>query len=174
MVRDAGNGPDAAHQGSANHDELMAAIAGGDADSLDAAVSAFVRATRLLDRVRLHVWDERGITLPQLRILFQVRETPGIGGRELARALDVSASNITQQVDKLEARGLLARAGRPEDRRQVSHTLTAEGVAVAGEISSAARAELSSLLGQLTPGERADLTRVLNRVVAIANNVASA
>lgn len=143
-----------------------------DDQRLDQAVAMFARAARLLDGPRLHVWDERGLTLPQLRILFRIRQEPGIGVRDMAHAFAVSASNVTQQVDKLVARGLVARADRPEDRRQVAHTLTPEGELAAGEISQAARGYLGALLGQLTPAERDELTRLLSRLVEVAEQPA--
>lgn len=140
---------------------------------LEQAVMVFAQAARLLDSLRLHVWDERGITLPQLRILFRVRQEPGIGVRDLALSFGVSASNVTQQVDKLVSRGLVTRADRPGDRRQVAHTLTAEGEAVAGEVSQAARVYLSGLLAGLTAAEQDDLIRILGRVLAEAERPVS-
>lgn len=140
-------------------------------ERLDQAVTVFARAARLLDTPRLHVWDERGLTLPQLRILFRLRLEPGLGVRDMARLFGVSASNITQQVDKLVARGLVERTERPGDRRQVAHILTDEGAQVAGEISEAARNYLHEILGRLTPAEQQDLTRLLERLLAAAETV---
>lgn len=140
----------------------------GDAERLERAVTAFAQAGRLLDGPRLHVWDERGLTLPQLRILFRIRQEPGIGVREMALALDVSASNITQQVDRLVVRGLVARADRPDDRRHVCLTLTPEGEQVAVEVSQAARAYITDLLACLSADEQEQLTRLLARVLAAA------
>ena len=137
--------------------------------ALEEAVTAFAQAARLLDGPRLRVWEERGLTLPQLRILFRIRQLPGIGVKELAQEFAVSTSSITQQVDKLVGRGLVARVDRPEDRRQVSLTLTHEGEQVAGEVSQAARGYLSRLLGQLSAPDLEDLTRLLTRIVATAS-----
>lgn len=144
------------------------------ADVLERAVTALAQAARLLDAPRLHVWDERGITLPQLRILFRLRQEPGLGVKELAQAFGVSASNVTQQVDKLVVRALVARVERPEDRRQVQLTLTPEGEAVAGEISHTARTYLRGLLSQLTTADLEQLTRILGHVATLANTAAIA
>ena len=137
-------------------------------ERLEHAVSVFSQAARLLDGPRLHAWDERGLTLPQLRILFRVRQEPGIGVKELAQAFEVSTSNVTQQVDKLVTRGLLARAERPEDRRQVSLTVTEEGGQVAGEISLATRGYLREQLAQMDPDDLDMLTDLLSRLLAHA------
>jgi DNA-binding MarR family transcriptional regulator len=137
-------------------------------ERLEHAVSVFSQAARLLDGPRLHAWDERGLTLPQLRILFRVRQEPGIGVKELAQAFEVSTSNVTQQVDKLVTRGLLARVERPEDRRQVSLTVTEEGSQVAGEISLATRGYLREQLAQMDPDDLDMLTALLGRLLAHA------
>lgn len=137
-------------------------------EHLEQAVSVFSQAARLLDGPRLHAWDERGLTLPQLRILFRVRQEPGIGVKELAQAFDVSTSNVTQQVDKLVTRGLLARAERPEDRRQVSLTVTEEGSQVAGEISHATRGYLREQLARMDPDDLDTLITLLGRLLAHA------
>ena len=137
-------------------------------ERLEHAVSVCSPAARLLDGPRLHAWDERGLTLPQLRILFRVRQEPGIGVKELAQAFEVSTSNVTQQVDKLVTRGLLARAERPEDRRQVSLTVTEEGGQVAGEISLATRGYLREQLAQMDPDDLDMLTDLLSRLLAHA------
>ena len=143
-------------------------------DALERAVTAFARAAVLLDGPRLQVWDERGLSLPQLRILFRIRQAPGIGGKELAAALGVSASNVTQQVDKLVGRGLVARAEREENRRHLSLTLTPEGEQVVGEYSVAARGYLRRALGGLDSSELDELTRLLTRVADQALDPAAA
>jgi DNA-binding MarR family transcriptional regulator len=142
-------------------------------DRMERAITAFSRAAALLDGPRLHVWDERGLSLPQLRILFRVRQTPGLGVKDLALAFGVSASNITQQVDKLVTGGLVARTERQGDRRFVSLTLTADGEQVAGEYSAAARGYLRQALTVLDTAELEQLTRLLTRVVERAPDPAA-
>jgi DNA-binding MarR family transcriptional regulator len=134
-------------------------------EQLEHAVSIFSQAARLLDGPRLHAWDERGLTLPQLRILFRVRQEPGIGVKDLAGALGVSASNITQQVEKLVTRGLMTRVEREANRRYVSLSLTADGEQMAGEYSVTARSYLRRALAGLDAADLDHLTDLLTRVV---------
>lgn len=137
-------------------------------EQLEQAVAAFVQAARLLDAPRLHVWDERGLTLPQLRILFHLRRRPGSGVREIAQTFEVTAGNITQQVDKLVNRGLVSRADRPEDRRQVSLRLTEDGEQIVSEVSQTARGYIRGTLEQFPESDLAELTRLLNHVIDVA------
>src|SRR5688572_17069044 len=94
---------------------------------LEEVTTLYLRVSRVLDDVRLQAWEERGLSFPQLRILFHVRNQPGIGVREVAEVLHVSRSAVSQQVDKLVTRGLVHRSDNPVDRRHIHLSLTEEG-----------------------------------------------
>jgi DNA-binding MarR family transcriptional regulator len=136
-----------------------------DDNRLENAVTAVARTALLLDGPRLHVWDERGLSLPQLRILFRIRGAPGSSVTEVATALGVSTSNITQQVEKLVSRGLMTRVERADNRRYVCLTLTPDGEQVAGEYSISARSYLRGVLAGLSEAELDQLTTLLTRVI---------
>ena len=96
-------------------------------------------------------------------VLTLIDENPGGSLAQLARALAVTAPHITGIVDKLEAKGLVARAQSDQDRRsQVLHT-TRSGAALARK---ATEAIISGEQGSvpLTPGERAMLVELLHKV----------
>lgn len=127
------------------------------------------RATRLLDPIRLQVWDHLGIAQPQLRILFRVRATPGIDLRGLAAELNISPSAASQQVDKLVERRLLERKPDPRDRRRLQLTLTELGTAATRAISGAAIDYVVSLLSDLDDRDLKTLRHVLETVVQAAS-----
>ena len=133
---------------------------------LESAVKGYVQAVHVLDSVRLQVWERRGITLPQLRILSRVRARPGVDLRGLACDLGITASGASQQVDKLVAGGFLLRQEDPQDRRRMRLQLADLGEQAMGEISSASRAYLEAVLGVLSNRELEQLSWLLARVVA--------
>lgn len=135
---------------------------------LSETITLYGRATRVLDPMRLQVWEGLGIALPQLRILFRVRATPGIDLRSLAAELNISPSAASQQVDKLVERGLLTRTQVRSDRRRVSLELTELGRDATRALSRAARGYLESVLGNLSDDELRDLHRLLDRVLTAA------
>ena len=135
---------------------------------LHEAATLYTRASRVMDPVRLQVWEGMGVTLPQLRILFRVRARPDIDVRGLAAGLGISPSAASQQVDKLVARGLLSRGEDPADRRHVRLDLTESGQQAAGEISRASRSHVEAVLSALSDDELTDLHRLLGRVLAAA------
>ncbi len=135
----------------------------------DETVFLYLRATRLLDPLRLQVWEEMRITFPQLRILFQVRNNPEIDLRTLASRLGISTSAASQQVDKLVERSFLNRSEDPADRRRVRLQVTEEGQQITGEISRATHSYLVSVFTGLTSEELSALHRSLSRVLEAAD-----
>lgn len=144
-----------------------------DSTLMSETVTLYGRAARLLDPMRLQVWEEMDINFPQLRILFRVRANPGIDLRSLAEKMGISASAASQQVDKLVERDLLIRTNDPDDRRRLSLELAERGKQATGEISRASRSYLESALSVLSPEELADLHRLLGRILQTAPNSAT-
>ncbi len=101
--------------------------------------AAYWRAVRALDTVRLRQWEQSHLTLPQLRVLHQVRRTPGITTGELARLLGVTVSTTSGLVIKLVDRGLIERTTDVHDRRHTPLYLTAAGQEQVGELAEAGR-----------------------------------
>lgn len=121
-----------------------------DDDVLARFRRAYWRAFRELDSVRLRQWEEYRLTLPQLRVLYHIRRTPGVTGGEIAAALGITVSTVSGLVGKLTDRGLLARGTAPDDRRQTPLNLTPEGLTLVGTLSEAGRdftARVAATLG---------------------------
>jgi DNA-binding MarR family transcriptional regulator len=131
----------------------------------------FGRSARLLDPIRLQVWDHLGIAQPQLRILFRVRTNPGIDLRGLAAELGISPSAASQQVDKLVERRLLDRRPDLRDRRRLQLELTELGTAATRAISGAAIDYVVSLLSELDDDELLSLKRALQTVISAADGL---
>lgn len=120
-----------------------------------------------VDTLRLRAWEERGLTLPQLRLLFQIRRQPGITTNVLARRLGLTAPTVSGQLDKLARAGMVARGRRAEDRRVIPLSLTEEGEAAVGAIREGNRALLGALASALGP----DLERVTEVLELLAAEV---
>ena len=96
-------------------------------------------------------------------VLTLIAENPGGSLARLARALSVTAPHITALVDRLEAKGLVARTASKKDRRaQVLHA-TAKGNELVRETTQRiVTAEKIALA--LTPGEQTILAELLHKV----------
>src|SRR5260221_13468376 len=95
---------------------------GVDDPQTEAAVRAYVKLMRasrsVLARVEKRLARD-GLTPTQLGVLEVLLHKGPLSHRELGRKVLTSAGNVTDVVDKLEARGLLLRVRDASDRRQV-------------------------------------------------------
>jgi len=84
----------------------------------------------LWGRIRAHIramaTANFDVTVEQFHVLRYVRRRPG-SMSELAAAKNISRPAISQAVEVLVQKGLLARLERPEDRRYIELTLTQAG-----------------------------------------------
>ena len=87
----------------------------------------------------------------------------------LATLVDVSVSNLTGIVDRLEQHGLVERVRDDRDRRLVLVRATANGAARCEEAEGLRREQLKRLIGTLDGPERAV---VLKAAQALARGVA--
>ncbi len=120
-----------------------------ETDAFERFRRAYWQAVHELDVVRLQHWERSHLTLPQLRVLFQVRRTPGVTTGELSRLLGITVSTTSGLVLKLVERGVLARTASPADRRQAPLYLTDAGAELVGELSGTAREFLAHVADEL-------------------------
>jgi DNA-binding MarR family transcriptional regulator len=125
--------------------------------------AAFWQAVRDSDMVRLRQWEQWHVTLPQLRVLHQIRRTPDITTGDLARALGITVSTTSGLVTKLADHGLIERYSVPGDRRQIPLLLTPQGEELLGEMRGPSVAFLDDVIADLGD-ELEAVTTVLERI----------
>lgn len=130
---------------------------------------AYWQVVRELDTERLREWERSHLTLPQLRVLFQVRRTAGITTGELSRTLGVTVSTTSGLVIKLVDRSLIRRDTLEADRRQAGLFLTDEAQQLVSEISESWRPFLTAVSEALGP----DLDAVISSLELVAEAAAS-
>ncbi|MFG2118204.1 MarR family winged helix-turn-helix transcriptional regulator [Streptomyces sp. NPDC048710] len=106
---------------------------------------------------------EHALTGPQARLLSLLSLEP-LPMRKLAQKLKCEPSNVTGIVDRLEARGLVARRPDPADRRVKLAAPTDEGLRVARDLREGLRFAREPLAG-LTDEERSSLRDLLRRML---------
>ncbi len=79
----------------------------------------------------------------------------------LADLLDVSLSNATGLIDRMEERGLVERVRVPSDRRVVLVRASADGIKIRDEIEALKLDRMRSILARLGPDK---LERILGAV----------
>ena len=102
-----------------------------------------------------------GISMTHLHILWVLEHHGDLTMSRLAELLDVSVSNATGLIDRMEERGLVERFRVPTDRRIVVVRASAEGARIRDEIEALKQDRMRTILGRLDPSS---LSRVLTAI----------
>jgi DNA-binding MarR family transcriptional regulator len=94
------------------------------------AIRLCARALAAVDTSRVHQWEELGLTLQQLRFLYQLHERDGQCVTELAGHMRVHPATITGLTNKLIRLRLVQRTTDRADRRVKHIALTPSGRAL--------------------------------------------
>jgi DNA-binding MarR family transcriptional regulator len=108
--------------------------------------------------------EKHDLRQAEFAVLSVVRGNPGINQRALADALAVAPPNLATLLDRLEARGLLARQRSTEDKRVQHVTLTTQGVRLYGRALKAAAVADGMALERLSEPEREQLKALLRKI----------
>lgn len=106
------------------------------------------------------------LTAGQWGPLLLMAEGRGNTAAELARGMDIDTGAMTRMLDRLEAKGLVARARSASDRRVVRLELTAEGLNVASQIPHQLADVLNLHLKDFKADELHMLMGFLKRMIA--------
>jgi len=108
---------------------------------------------------------EYGLTEAQCHLLHLLGQQKSVTMRCLAKALACDASNITGIVDRLEARGLVARQAATHDRRVKQLVLTAAGAALRAELAQRL-AQPPAAFARLSAEDQQALRNLLRKALA--------
>jgi DNA-binding MarR family transcriptional regulator len=111
---------------------------------------------------------DSGLTLPQLRVLVLASQVEPLSASDVAGALDIHLSVASRMCDRLVRSGLLDRRDRPNDRRQLALTLTAEGRRQLDVINAHRRRVFARLLRRMEPARRSVVTELFGDFLAAA------
>ncbi|MBW8823614.1 MAG: MarR family transcriptional regulator [Xanthomonadales bacterium] len=115
------------------------------------------------------------LTFSQFVTLKKLGMTDGhISVGELARAAELSHGAMTRLLDKLEEKGLLARADDPTDRRALRIELTDAGRAIYDQCSACSDRVRERALSGMSASEREQFICTLERVRTNLTNTESA
>jgi DNA-binding MarR family transcriptional regulator len=131
------------------------------------AVMRFIRA-----EMRRH--RAAGLSVPQFRTLAFLERSDGASLGEVAESLGLTAPSACALIDTLEDRGMVSRAGAPDDRRRLLLALTAPGREALALSRQETQKRLSAVLAGLEAQETAAVTgamKALHRVFAVPAKV---
>lgn len=138
-------------------------------DAVDPAVQALRRFRVIFNAVRTHFQQVEKITgtgAAQLRAMSILREQPGIRLSELARAMDVHQSTVSNLVKTMIGRGLVATARDGSDRRVLHLHLLPAGGKILQRMGAPYIGVLPQALGALPPRTLRRLNADLDVLIA--------
>jgi DNA-binding MarR family transcriptional regulator len=137
----------------------------------NSAISADECATLVTDTVPLVMRTIRAemrshrtpdLSVPQFRALVFLHRNPRASLSNVADHIGLSLPSISKLIDRLVARGMVARSSAPADRRRLCLELTPLGESTLQTASSATQARLAEILAALSPGERVVIARAMH------------
>jgi DNA-binding MarR family transcriptional regulator len=148
---------------------VAAYVAAGADESVQRVITAVNRLSRRLNR-----WYDRqlatlGINLGEWVVLEQLARTTGdepLTPTQLAEASNVAPSSMTHRLDRLAARGLIAREADPTNRTRVLVRLTDAGYEIYAKAIRGSDLVESDLLANLSAQQVDELGELLEHVIA--------
>ena len=124
-----------------------------------------LRAADALARGAEALLKPTGLSATQYNVLRILRGAgqEGLACREVGCRMISRDPDITRLMDRMESRGLIARARGEEDRRVVKSRLTAEGLRILGELDAPVQELHRRQLHHLPAKELRQLSRLLER-----------
>ena len=118
------------------------------------------------DRQFLPLLEKTGLSMREIHVLLFLANHPGQDtARDVAELRCLAKSQVSQAVEVLTGRGLLARRADGEDRRVIHLEITEQGAPLAREAQAIQCACGKRLLAGLTEEEQAVFLDLLERVL---------
>jgi len=120
-----------------------------DEELVERALRTYGEMLALAEPVRFRLWDSRGLTMTQLRLMFALFQQDGIAVSTLAQRMDISPSAMTGVIDRLVRSKFIRRRTDRKDRRLVRIYLTPESKRILEEMDVAGRAYVNEIIRHL-------------------------
>jgi len=134
-----------------------------DASSLG-VLARISRLARVAEEDAQRVLGGHHLSDSEFQLLAAIRTSPAPPSpRMLLDQLMVTSGGLTNQIDRLERAGLVARVANPEDRRGVLLELTSEGRTVVDRVTTEYLANQNAILDEALDAEQRELLASLLR-----------
>jgi DNA-binding MarR family transcriptional regulator len=138
----------------------------------DASVLVLRKLRLVFNAIKGHFRDvekKAGVAGAQVWALSVVRDQPGVGVNELAKAMDIHQSTASNLLKPLIERRMVTASRDETDRRAVRLKITARGLAVLKKAPAPVTGVLPDALSKLDAETLARLDRDLAGLIAVLN-----
>jgi len=139
---------------------MISPVATMDAPTTDeAAIEAILRALDPMmayqRKSMVRIWQDKSVSKLHMFVLMLLESHGPLSMSRLAALVDVSLSNLTGIVDRMEQHGLVERVRDDRDRRLVLVRATANGISRCAEMDGLRREQSKILVAALEEADRA-------------------
>ncbi|MBJ2130384.1 MarR family transcriptional regulator [Alteromonas sp. IB21] len=128
---------------------------------------ALRRVIRAVDLRSKQLSKHVGLTGPQLLVMQNIEERPGIMVREIAENINLSPATITNILDRLESRDLATRIRSTQDKRKVGVYLTERGKEAVVDAPRPLQEHFVERFSQLKEWEQSQMVATVQRIASM-------
>ncbi|APE06137.1 MULTISPECIES: MarR family winged helix-turn-helix transcriptional regulator [Alteromonas] len=128
---------------------------------------ALRRVIRAVDLRSKQLSKHVGLTGPQLLVMQNIEERPGIMVREIAENINLSPATITNILDRLESRDLATRIRSTKDKRKVGVFLTERGKEAVKDAPRPLQEHFVERFSQLKEWEQSQMVATMQRIATM-------
>lgn len=132
-----------------------------------------MKAHGALQKVAIQSIESLGVCLSDFGVMELLLHKGPQPVNEIGRRIELTSGAITTAVDRLEARGLVAREAHPTDRRARIVRLTPEGKEQAARLFRDHKVAMDLGASRLSKAERVELIELLKKLGVSAQDAAS-
>ncbi len=135
----------------------------------DQIIIAIRRISQAVETYSRYLWQEFGLTAPQLGTLREL-QTRGVGTpTQIADWMSISPATTAGILKRLHERKLIDRTRDPVDGRSIVVRISEQGIKLAAKAPSLLRDKFRKELDRLEPWERNQILSALQRVALMMN-----
>ena len=136
-------------------------------ESVDAWEALYRAQVAVLRQLRAE-FPDGGTSITEYDVLFNLSRQPGhaLRIRELNKHLLLTQPSVSRLLDRLVARGLVAKSGDPDDARGTGVTLTDSGYAEFRRVGALHSRSIAQRMNVLSPEELRALTAITDKLRA--------
>ena len=128
---------------------------------------ALRRVIRAVDLRSKQLSKHVDLTGPQLLVMQNIEERPGIMVREIAENINLSPATITNILDRLESRDLATRIRSTKDKRKVGVFLTERGKEAVKDAPRPLQEHFVERFSQLKEWEQSQMVATMQRIATM-------
>ena len=132
------------------------------------------RAQQIAVAIFMEETAAHDVTPVQYAALVAIREHPGVDATRLSALVAFDRSTLGSVIERLEAKALIGRTGRPGDRRVKLLKLTPAGARLLEAVEPAVARAQERILAPLAPEDRRRFMDLLGKLVALNNGASRA